>query len=81
MILKKDKLYFIDFGLSYIDSKIEHKAVDLHLIKQAIESKHYKHFEKSFKAIMDEYQKQADNSKEILERFNVVELRGRYKHK
>lgn len=81
LILKDKTLYFIDFGLSFVDSRIEHKAVDLHLIKQAIESKHYKHFEKSFKAIIDEYKKQANNSKEILERFNAVELRGRYKHK
>ena len=48
MILDKE-IYFIDFGLSFIGQKAEHKAVDLHLLKQALESKHYKHFESSFK--------------------------------
>lgn len=81
MILKNNALYFIDFGLSYIDSKIEHKAVDLHLIKQALESKHYKHFESSFKAVIDGYNRNAEDSSKILERFNIVEIRGRYKHK
>ena len=55
MILSKGKLYFIDFGLSHIDEKLEHKAVDLHLLKQALESKHYKNFDSSFKAVLDSY--------------------------
>ncbi|MEM4259146.1 MAG: KEOPS complex kinase/ATPase Bud32 [Candidatus Pacearchaeota archaeon] len=40
MILKDDKVYFIDFGLGFESKKIEDKAVDLHLIKQALEAKH-----------------------------------------
>src|SRR4030042_1167648 len=37
MILNPDnKLYFIDFGLSFHSNKIEDKAVDLHLLKQAL---------------------------------------------
>lgn len=83
MILNKkdNKLYFIDFGLSYIDEKIEHKAVDLHLLKQAFESKHWKHFDSSFKLIIESYKKYSKDSDKILERFDIVELRGRYKHK
>src|SRR3989344_5659860 len=41
MILKDNKVYFIDFGLGFISNKIEDKAVDLHLLKQALQSKHY----------------------------------------
>ncbi len=81
MILNKNKLYFIDFGLSYIDNKEEHKAVDLHLLKQALESKHYKHFESSFKEVINSYKENSTNSDKILERFSKVEMRGRYKHK
>lgn len=81
MILKNKKLYFIDFGLSFIDQKIEHKAVDLHLLKQALESKHYKHYESSFKAVLNSYKKYCNNSKEVLSRLDQVEGRGRYKSK
>jgi Kae1-associated kinase Bud32 len=42
MILKKDKVFFIDFGLSFISGRIEDKACDLHLIKQALEAKNIK---------------------------------------
>src|SRR3989338_6220467 len=39
MISKKDKIFFIDFGLSFFSTKIEDRAVDLHLLKEALESK------------------------------------------
>ena len=81
MILTTEKLFFIDFGLSFIDSHVEHKAVDLHLLKQALGSKHWKHFDSSFKAVLESYQKNAKEGKEIINRFEVVELRGRYKRK
>jgi len=83
MILnKKDKkIYFIDFGLSFFSHKVEDKAVDLHLLKQALESKHYRVFEKAFKLILEGYKMESDNYKEIFERFEKVEERGRNKAK
>lgn len=81
MVLKDNILYFIDFGLSFIDQKAEHKAVDLHLLKQALESKHYKHFESSFRAVLEGYKETCRNHKEILDRLEKVEGRGRYKSK
>ena len=81
MLLKDNELYFIDFGLSFIDQKEEHKAVDLHLLKQALESKHYKHYESSFKAVLEGYKETSKNHKEILDRLDKVEGRGRYKSK
>ncbi len=80
-ILKEDKIYFIDFGLGFHSTKIEDKAVDLHLLRQAFESKHYKHFEQSFEAVMKGYKEESKQAKEILDRFDVVEKRGRYKKK
>jgi TP53 regulating kinase-like protein len=77
-ILKNSKVYLIDFGLSYISSKIEDKAVDLHLIKQALEAKHFQNHEDLFKAFCKGYIWK--DSKKILERLNIVEKRGRYKH-
>ena len=76
MIYYQDKIYFIDFGLSFFSHKIEDKAVDLHLLKQALESKHYKHFESTFKTILSSYK-----NKEVLSRLQIVEKRGRYKRK
>lgn len=80
-ILKEDKIYFIDFGLGFHSTKIEDKAVDLHLLRQAFESKHYKHFQQSFNAVMQGYKKKEKQAKEILHRFEIVEKRGRYKKK
>ncbi len=77
MILKKEVLYFIDFGLSFMSNKVEDKAVDIHLFKQALESKHYKIFEKAYKDFLSAYK--PTQKKEILKRLEQVESRGRYK--
>ncbi|MBU2639694.1 MAG: Kae1-associated serine/threonine protein kinase [Nanoarchaeota archaeon] len=74
MILKDNKVYFIDFGLGFFSSKVEDKAVDLHLLKQALESKHYKNFEKFYEIILKNYK-----HKDVLKRLEKVESRGRYK--
>ena len=79
MILNK-KVYFIDFGLGFISPKEEHKAVDIHLLKQALESKHYKHFEELYKNFLKRY-KTSKKYKKVMERLEKVELRGRYKRK
>ena len=72
------KLYFIDFGLGFSNARIEDKAVDLYLIKEALEAKHFIHFEKFFKAVLEGY-KASKNCKETLKRLEKVEKRGRYK--
>jgi len=80
MILKKE-IYFIDFGLSFFSHKIEDKAVDLHLLKEALESKHHKIWEKCYESVLKNYEKKVINGKDILSRIKVVENRGRYKGK
>ncbi|NQU98061.1 Kae1-associated serine/threonine protein kinase [Candidatus Woesearchaeota archaeon] len=79
MILKEE-IYFIDFGLSFFSEKIEDKAVDIHLFKQALKSKHYKVWEKAFKEFLKGY-KDAKDYNRVIERFKIVEERGRYKKK
>lgn len=76
---KTSKLFFIDFGLSFSSDRIEDKAVDLHLIKQALEAKHFKHYEKLFAAFLKGY-KSSPSYQQVLEQLKKVELRGRYKH-
>ena len=80
MLFSKE-IYFIDFGLSYFSHKIEDKAVDLHLLKQALESKHYKIWEECFKEAIKGYKKESKEAKEVLTRLETVENRGRYKGK
>lgn len=79
-ILKKEDVYIIDFGLGFISKRIEDKAVDLHLIKQALEAKHFQNYEKLFKKFLESYSKDHREAKQILERFKKVEARGRNKH-
>lgn len=75
MILK-DEVYFIDFGLSFFSDKAEDKAVDLHLLRQALESKHYRIWKKCFGLILKNY-----SDKTIIKRLEKVESRGRNKTK
>jgi len=79
MILKNNQVFFIDFGLGFISRKSEDKAVDLHLLKQALEAKHFKNFKILTKQIIQGYKSSKDN-KIVLERLKAVEKRGRYKH-
>jgi Kae1-associated kinase Bud32 len=83
MILERStkRINFIDFGLSFVSDKIEDKAVDLHLLKQALESKHYQIFEECFDAAIEAYKEHGIEADKILERLHKVESRGRNKHK
>ena len=75
-----ETLDFIDFGLGFFSNKIEDKAVDLHLLKQALESKHFKKWDENFKEVLKNYKISKDSEK-VLERLKKVESRGRYKDK
>lgn len=79
ILTEKGKIFLIDFGLGYISNKIEDKAVDLHLLKQALEAKHFKNWKILFEEIEKGY-KESKESKKVLERLLAVEKRGRYKH-
>lgn len=80
MIFNK-KIFLIDFGLSFFSHKIEDKAVDLKLLRQALESKHYKVYKEAYNEVLKAYKKYADDSENILKRLEKVEKRGRYKGK
>jgi Kae1-associated kinase Bud32 len=79
MILRDNKLFFIDFGLSFSSARIEDKAVDIHLFKQALGSRHFRVAKKAYAYFFKNYNPK--NKKEILERLSIVEQRGRYKEK
>ena len=77
MILSDNKVYFIDFGLAFHSSRIEDMAVDLHLLRQALEAKHFSNWQKLFEAVLNGYSSK-DKSK-VLAQLEKVESRGRYK--
>ena len=81
MMLQGEKLILIDFGLAFFSHKVEDKAVDLRLLKQALESKHYKHAEVLIEDVLASYLKKSDDGDEVLKRLEKVENRGRYKRK
>lgn len=78
LIWSNGELYFIDFGLSYGNGRVEDKAVDLHLIKQALEAKHFGKWKEYWKEIEKGYLK-SSRAKDVLDRLVSVERRGRYK--
>lgn len=71
------RLYFIDFGLGFISERIEDRAVDLHLIKQALEAKHFSIHKEAEKIILDNYS--SKDKEKTLNQLKKVESRGRYK--
>ncbi|MBI5803662.1 Kae1-associated serine/threonine protein kinase [Candidatus Pacearchaeota archaeon] len=76
---KEKSLYFIDFGLGFGNGRIEDKAVDLYLLKGALEAKHFGHWKEFFESVLEGYKKTSKPWKEVLKRLEKVEKRGRYK--
>jgi tRNA A-37 threonylcarbamoyl transferase component Bud32 len=74
------RVFFIDFGLGYISKKVEDKAVDLHLLKQALEAKHFQYWKDLFEEFKKSYSKDYPESIQIFERMIAIERRGRYRH-
>jgi len=81
MIFHNNEIYFIDFGLSFVSERVEDMAVDLHLFRQALESKHCEIWEKAFDACIKAYKAESKLSNEVIKRFKIVERRGRHKGK
>ena len=76
MIMDGDTVFFIDFGLSLFSERIEDKAVDLHVLRQTLDSTHYMFSEIMFNAVISAY---ADAP--VIRRLKTVEERGRNKGK
>ncbi len=79
-MLLKDRLYFIDFGLGFTSERIEDKAVDLKLLKQALDGKHYLIAEECFGFVLEGYKISQEHGK-VFKQLEKVEIRGRYKRK
>ncbi|KAI4470396.1 o-sialoglycoprotein endopeptidase [Holotrichia oblita] len=70
------ELILIDFGLSHTDSTIEDKAVDLYVLERAILSTHTTTYN-IFTGILNAYKIENKNYKEVFNKLEEVQARGR----
>jgi TP53 regulating kinase-like protein len=75
-----DSVYFVDFGLGEQCDELEVKGVDLHLMKRALQSTHYKYANDCFDAVFKGYTETVgkDDARNVLEKIGEIERRGRY---
>jgi Kae1-associated kinase Bud32 len=79
LVDQKDDLFLIDFGLSFFSQKVEDKAVDIHLLEQALESTHYEHAKEFFTCFKKGYVRSSEHAVEVFDRLKEVHMRGRNK--
>ena len=74
------KVVFIDFGLSERSIELEPKGVDLHLMRRALYSTHYKHAKECFKTVMEGYSESVgkEEAKKVSAKIREIAKRGRY---
>jgi len=78
MILKNNKIYFIDFGLGEFSKRIETLAIDLSVLKEAFKSTHFKHLNLLWDSFIKGYKQTNDNFNKVLDTLDNIEKRGRY---
>jgi Kae1-associated kinase Bud32 len=78
MILKNDKVYFIDFGLGEFSKRVEDLATDLSVLKEAFKSTHFKYLDLLWSSFIKGYKQANDNFNKVLDTLNDIEKRGRY---
>jgi TP53 regulating kinase-like protein len=74
------KVFLVDFGLGEFSTELEIRGVDLHLMKRALQSTHYKYAKECFEAVTEGYAKAVgkENTVNVLEKIREIEKRGRY---
>lgn len=73
-------IVFVDFGLSEQSVELEARGVDLHLMKRALTSTHYRYAEECFNAVMRGYEEimGSETAKDVMDKIREIERRGRY---
>lgn len=78
MILKNNKIYFIDFGLGEFSQRIENFGVDLAVLKQAFKSTHFKYLNALWNNFIKGYKQTNPKWEKVLKTLENIEKRGRY---
>ena len=81
MIIKGREIWFIDFGLGFISKRDEDKAIDLYLLREALESTHFLILEEAWKSVIEAYKSNYQGSNKVIKALSDVEKRGRYKER
>lgn len=79
MLLYEDEVYFIDFGLGRFSQRIEDRAVDLHLLKEVLESTHTAVADEAMDRVLTAYGEHCEQADAVMERYEEIAERGRYK--
>lgn len=81
MILNSEgKIFFVDFGLGEKSKELEARGVDLHLMKRALQSTHFRFAKECFDTVIEGYSKVlgSEIAKNVLDKIKQIEKRGRY---
>jgi len=80
IFIENEKIFFIDFGLSFYSFREEDRGSDLLLMKRALSSTHFKFFNKCFKSVVEGYKEEMGIKEALktLNKVNEIEKRGRY---
>ncbi len=80
ILTPQGRVVFVDFGLSERSMEVEARGVDLHLMKRAFQSTHFKYAGECFDAVIEGYTQVVGGNmaKEVLKKIGEIERRGRY---
>lgn len=81
MILRNNKIYFIDFGLGFFSQKTEDKATDLRLLNEALKSTHFEILDLCWDNVLKGYRQEYSDAEKVLRRFEEIGKRVRYAKK
>jgi len=80
MILTRGgEVYFVDFGLGEYNPSLEARGVDLHLLRRALQSIHFRITDEAYRAVLAGYKREfGKGASDVIERVEEIERRGRY---
>lgn len=80
ILTSNDKIFFVDFGLGDKTEELEARGVDLHLMKRALQSTHFRFATECFDSVIKGYADVlgVETSKSVLDKIREIEKRGRY---
>lgn len=74
---RDNRIYFIDFGLAFIESSTEAQGVDVHVYFQSLKGTH-EAYERLKEAFISGYKRTFPGAPKVLKRAEEIERRGRY---
>jgi len=80
ILTSSGNVVFVDFGLGERTVELELQGVDLHLMKRAFQSTHFRFAEECFNSVIEGYAEVVGHKtvEKVLEKISEIEKRGRY---